>query len=57
MRKFMCSICKYVYDESKGVPSNNIAQDTRWEDLPGYFLCPVCKAPRSKFNPLEETTA
>jgi len=53
MRKFRCSICKYVYDESKGAPQKDIAPDTKWEDLPVYFLCPACQAPRTMFNPLE----
>ena len=54
MRKYKCSICGYVYDESKGIPENGISPSTRWEDLPDDFLCPICRAPKSVFNPLEE---
>jgi rubredoxin len=57
MKKFRCSICRYVYDESKGVPQRGIAHDTRWEDLPNYFICPVCNAPRSMFKPMEEAAS
>ena len=35
MKKFVCSICGYVYEG---------------ESLPADFVCPICKAPASKFN-------
>ena len=35
MKKFVCSICGYVYEA---------------ESLPDDFKCPQCKAPASKFN-------
>jgi rubredoxin len=55
MRKFKCSICGYVYDESTGIPEKGIAPGTKWEDIPDSFACPVCGAPKSVFNSLEET--
>jgi rubredoxin len=54
MRKFKCSICGYVYDESAGIPEKGIASGTKWEDTPDSFVCPVCGAPKSVFKP-EET--
>lgn len=54
MRKFKCSICGYVYDESAGIPEKGIPPGTRWEDLPDDFVCPVCTAPKSVFKPIEE---
>ncbi len=35
MKKFVCSVCGYVYEG---------------ESLPADFVCPVCKAPASKFK-------
>ena len=35
MKKFVCSVCGYVYEA---------------ESLPADFKCPQCKAPASKFN-------
>ena len=35
MKKFVCSVCGYVYEG---------------ESLPADFKCPQCKAPASKFN-------
>jgi len=54
MRKFKCSICGYLYSESAGVPEKGIASGTRWEDLPDGFVCPLCSAPKSMFQPVEE---
>jgi rubredoxin len=46
MRKFKCSICGYIYKEG-----------VKWEDLPEDYVCPMCNAPKSLFNLLEENTA
>ena len=54
MRKYKCSICGYVYNETAGVPEKGIAPGTKWEDLPNDFACPICSAPESVFKPLEE---
>jgi len=54
MRKFICSICGYVYDESSGIPEKGILSGTTWENLSDTFVCPVCGAPKSAFNPYEE---
>jgi len=44
--KYKCSICGYVYDEaSEGVP---------FADLPDDWKCPLCGAPKSAFEPVEE---
>ena len=54
MRKFRCSICGYVCDESLGVPERSITPGTRWEDIPDDFTCPICTAPKAVFEELEE---
>ena len=46
MRKFKCSICGYIHDESTG---------KKWEDIGEDFVCPLCGAPKSLFKLLEET--
>jgi len=50
MRKFICGICGYTYDEAKGIPDAGIAPGTLWEDLPGDWKCPLCGAPKSAFK-------
>lgn len=49
MRKFVCSVCGYVYDEAKGIPQAGIAAGTAWEDLPDDWVCPLCGATKAEF--------
>jgi rubredoxin len=50
MAKYICSVCGFVYDESKGIPEAGIAPGTRWEDLPEDWICPLCGAEKSEFE-------
>lgn len=49
MKQYVCSICEYVYDESKGIPEAGIEPGTKWEDLPVDWVCPLCGASKSEF--------
>jgi rubredoxin len=49
MRKYVCIVCGYVYDEAKGIPEAGIAPGTRWEDLPDDWACPLCGATKAEF--------
>ena len=40
--KYVCPICGFVYDEQVGVPNNGITPDTKFQDLPDDFACPIC---------------
>ncbi len=51
MKKYVCSICGYVYDPAAGDPENGVAPGTAFENLPDSWVCPVCGAARSEFNP------
>lgn len=57
MRQYKCSVCGYIYDESAGIPGKGIAPGTKWAELPDDFTCPICKAPKSVFMPLEEPSS
>ena len=50
MRKFVCAICGYVYDEEKGNPQGGVAPGTRWEALPDNWVCPLCGASKTEFS-------
>lgn len=50
MKKYVCTVCGYVYDEAAGIPSNSIPPGTKWEDIPEDWACPLCGATRSEFN-------
>lgn len=41
--KYVCSICGYIYDETK--------EGKSFESLPDTWTCPWCKAPKSAFAP------
>ncbi len=44
--KYRCSICGYVYDEA--------TEGVSFAELPDDWQCPLCGAPKSAFEPLEE---
>lgn len=46
---YRCNICNYVYDPSEGDRSNGIQPGTSFEDIPDYWSCPICGAPKSEF--------
>jgi len=54
MRKYVCTVCSYVYDEAKGIPEAGIAPGTRWEDLPDDWVCPLCGATKAEFTLQDE---
>jgi len=53
MRKFVCTACGYIYDEEAGDPDSGIAPGTKWEDVPGDWVCPVCGVGKSDFEEQE----
>ena len=43
MKKWICGICGYIYDEEKeGIP---------FDALPEKWVCPLCGADKSAFSP------
>jgi rubredoxin len=53
MKKYMCLICGYIYDEETGAPEDGIAPGTRWEDVPPNWSCPECGARKEDFEMIE----
>jgi len=53
MKKYMCVVCGYVYDEETGWPDDGIAPGTLWEDVLETWVCPECGAGKSDFEMLE----
>lgn len=52
-KRYMCLLCGYIYDESKGWPSDGIEAGTRWEDVPLTWQCPECGATKDDFEMME----
>ncbi len=51
MRKYVCSMCGYVYDPEVGDPDSGIAPGTPFESLPANWTCPVCGVGKEDFEP------
>ena len=54
MKKYVCTVCGYVYDPEVGDPDADINPGTAFEDLPEDWLCPECGADKSMFEEEEE---
>ena len=50
MKKYVCTVCGYVYDEAKGCPDQGVAPGTKFADLPEDFMCPMCGAATDMFE-------
>lgn len=46
MKKYRCTICGYIYDESK--------ENVKFSDLPEDWKCPLCGAPKNLFEEIVE---
>ena len=51
MKKYICDVCGWEYDPEVGVPEQNIAPGTAFEDLPEDFFCPLCDVGADQFSP------
>ncbi len=50
MKKYVCTVCGYVYDPEVGDPDNGIAPGTSFEELPEDWVCPVCGVGKDSFE-------
>jgi len=53
VKRYMCVICGFVYDEAAGLPDHGIPPGTRFEDLPLNWRCPECGAGKEDFELIE----
>ncbi len=50
MKKYVCTVCGYVYDPANGEPDADIAPNTAWEDVPDSYVCPLCGVGKDMFE-------
>ena len=50
MKKYVCQVCGYEYDEELGASDLGIAPGTKFEDLPEDFECPLCGVGKDSFE-------
>ena len=54
MAKYECTVCGYIYDPELGDADGDIAPGTPFEELPDDWVCPICSAPKSDFQKIED---
>ena len=50
MKKYICTVCDWVYDPEVGDPDNGIAAGTAFADLPSDWVCPLCSVGKDLFE-------
>ena len=50
MKKYVCDVCGWEYDEEQGYPEGGIEPGTKFEDLPDDFECPLCSVGKDMFS-------
>ena len=50
MKKYVCTVCGYVYNPADGDPDSGIKPGTAFEDIPEDWVCPVCGAEQGFFR-------
>lgn len=53
MKKYVCDVCGWIYDEALGDPDNGIAPGTKFDALPGDFVCPLCNVGKDEFSEVQ----
>lgn len=51
-KTWMCVVCGFIYDERKGMPEEEVAPGTLWQDVPVNWTCPECGARKEDFEML-----
>ena len=54
-KKYICTVCEYIYDPIVGDPDAGIEPGTSFEDIPEDWVCPDCGVTKSDFEELIET--
>jgi rubredoxin len=54
MKKYVCTVCDWVYDPEKGDPDNGVAPGTAWKDVPEDWVCPECSVSKDEFEEVVE---
>jgi rubredoxin len=53
-KKYICTVCGFIYDEEKGWPEDGIAPGTKWEEVDEDWYCPDCGVSKEDFELYEE---
>ena len=50
MKKYICTVCEYIYNPALGDPDSGIELGTAFEDIPDDWVCPDCGASKDDFK-------
>ena len=53
-KKYVCTVCGWVYDPDKGDPDGGILPGTPFEEIPYDWVCPLCGVGKDDFEVQEE---
>lgn len=53
MKKYICTVCEWVYDPEIGDPEQGIEPGTPFEALPEDWVCPLCSVGKDEFEVVE----
>lgn len=53
MKKYVCTVCGYVYDPEEGCADQAVAAGTAFEDVADDFVCPMCGVSKEMFDPAD----
>jgi len=54
MKKYVCTVCNWIYDPAVGDPDSGIAPGTPFEAIPDDWSCPLCGVTKEDFEVVEE---
>ena len=54
MKKYVCTVCNWIYDPAVGDPDSGIAPGTPFEAIPDDWSCPLCGVTKEEFELAEE---
>lgn len=50
VEKYVCEVCGYIYDPELGDPDGGIPPNVDFDDLPDYWVCPICSFNKDNFS-------
>lgn len=53
MKKYICTVCQWVYDPETGDPEQGIEPGVPFESLPEDWVCPLCGVGKEEFEVTE----
>ncbi len=54
VKKYVCTVCSYIYDPAEGDPDSGVKKGTAFEDIPEDWVCPTCGVGKDSFELSEE---